>query len=165
MPTAPGSAVPGRLSRDFSHLGKWILAPAWLIGCAYFTLLMFTDPGRVEGEGALPMPPAAKWIFLTVGAFGLWWMARHLLPLRRVELRGEALAVSGLGGERLIPLAEIRTLGWRFRPSWDQAGVVVIQTKAPGSRGQQIHFVPRSEAVVEELRALVAKTTGLRPEH
>jgi hypothetical protein len=149
-----------RFSADYSHLTKWILPPAWLIGWGYFTFLMFTGPEHVTWEGGLQLPAAAKWVFLGVGAFGLWWMARYLVPLQRVELQGESLAVSHWRRERLIPLTEIRSVRWRYRPNWEHAGRVVIETKAARFPSRRILFVPRSEAVLGELRALVAKATG-----
>jgi hypothetical protein len=117
----------------------------------------------VTWEGAAELPSAAKWIFLGVGAYGLWWMARYLLPLHRVALQGESLAVLHWRRERLVPLGEIRSVRWRYRPTWEHAGRVVIETRSPGSAGQ-ILFVPRSDKVIAELRALVEKTTGLRLE-
>jgi hypothetical protein len=158
VPPAPARV---RLSSDYSHLTKWILPPAWVIGWGYFTYLMFTGLEHVTWEGGPELPPAAKWIFLAVGVFGLWWMARYLLPLQRVELCGEALAVSHDGRrERLVPLGTIRSVRWRYRPNWEHAGRIVIETNATGSAGREILFVPRSETVIEELRALVSKTTG-----
>jgi hypothetical protein len=155
--------VSGPLSADYSHLQKWFLPPAWLIGWGYFTYVMFAGLEHVTWEGAAELPPAAKWIFLGVGAYGLWWMARYLLPLHRVALQGESLAVLHWRRERLVPLGEIRSVRWRYRPTWEHAGRVVIETRSPGSAGQ-ILFVPRSDKVIAELRALVEKTTGLRLE-
>jgi len=48
--------MPGRLSADHSHLGKWILPPVWLTLWGYFTWLMFTDPAAITWEGALQPP-------------------------------------------------------------------------------------------------------------
>jgi hypothetical protein len=160
MPVVPESAglgVSGQISADYSHLLKWFLPPAWVIGWGYFSYLIF-GLEHVTWEGAAELPPAAKWVFLGVGVFGLWWMARYLLPLHRVALQGGSLAVLHWRRERLVPLGEIRSVRWRYRPTWEHAGRVVIETRATGSPGQ-ILFVPRTEKVIEELRALVAKTT------
>ena len=157
MPPAPARV---RLSADYTHLTKWFLPPAWLLGWGYFTYLMFAGLEQVRLEGGLELPPAAKWVFVGVGAFGLWWMARYLLPLRRVDLCGETLAVSHGRHERLVPLGEIRSVRWRYRPNWEHAGRILIETKATGSAGREILFVPRSETVIDELRTLVTKATG-----
>jgi len=155
--------MPGRLSADHSHLGKWILPPVWLTLWGYFTWLMFTDPAAITWEGALQPPRATKWVFLGVGVLGVWLMARYLLPLQRVDLRGESLIVAAWRRERLVPLSEVRGVRWRFRPSRDRAGLVEVEHRSGGSPGR-ILFVPKSEAIVEELRALVTRETGLRPE-
>jgi hypothetical protein len=91
-------------------------------------------------------------------------MARYLVPVHRVDLQGDALAVSHCFRERFVPLTEIRRVRWRDRPNWEHAGRVLIETKAAGAAGRQILFVPRSEAVVEELCARIAEATGSRPE-
>jgi hypothetical protein len=44
-------------------------------------------------------------------------MARYLVPLQRVDLQGDSLAVAHGRRERLIPLVEIRRVRWRYRPN------------------------------------------------
>lgn len=156
--------MPGRprnLSAGYTSLVKWGLPGIFLFEAIWYFIAWMS----YLQDGAY-VPPAI--IIYVFGGIGLTvWLAASCLRLKRVALTEDALHVSGVGRQIVVPLREVASVGH------SRLGLraVVIRLVRETEFGSRIAFLPRRSfgglfwhsPIVDRLRDAVAAAKKAPP--
>jgi hypothetical protein len=159
--------MPRTLSWAGTFLMTRLFPAVWITGFGVGTVWVIVSPETIAWNGVRgAAPPGAGWLMLPAWLGGSAFVLFLGWGLKRVRLQDDELLVSNYLREVAIPLADVATVRQRVFPHF---GSITIELRADTPFGRQITFLPNGRAagwfraegaVIEELRALVARATN-----
>jgi hypothetical protein len=142
----------------------------WITGFGVGALWLLVSPSTIAWNGVRGgAPPGAGWLLLCAWVVGSALILLLAWGLKRVRLRDDNLLVSNYLREVSIPLTDVASVRQRVFP---HAGSITIEFRSETPFGRRVTFIPSGRlprwygdesVILQELRALVARTDGTRP--
>jgi len=159
--------MPRTLSWSGTFLMTRLFPAVWIFGFGIGTLWLLVSPGTISWNGVRGgAPQGAGWLMLAAWLTGSTLILFLAWGLKRVRLRDNELLVSNYLREIAVPLRDVATVRQRMFPHF---GSITVEFRSETPFGQRVTFIPNGRrarwlgeegAVVQELRALVARTSN-----
>ena len=131
--------MPRTISIRATPLFKFVLAPLWLAVAAYAMWAIWTSPERVLTEYESGTRLALQVILLALLAASAAVAVAYVIPLKRVRLQADGLAVSNYQREVVVPFAEIASVRQHSLPTFR---LITVRLRNDGGLGRRVIFMP-----------------------
>jgi hypothetical protein len=149
------TVAPRAISSRQTFFVKFILPVLW-IG-SFGAGVVAVSLGSIGGN----VPPEAAWIFIGLWVLGTTMFSLLFVPLKKVSIAGNVLAISNYRRQIAVPATDIARI---TENRWLNYHPVTIHLRRDTALGRTITFMPkvcpflfwRSHPIVAELRALAS---------
>lgn len=164
--------MPRTISIRATPLLKFVLSPLGLAAATYAIWIIWSRPERVLGDYEPAIRLILQIVLLALLAAGAVVVVAYVIPLKRVRLQAEGLAVSNYRREIMVPFSEIAGVRQHSLPTFR---LVTIRLRNDGGLGRRVIFMPavpvrtafwrsdygKEDDIVGELRSLAGLSRTL----
>jgi hypothetical protein len=149
-----------QISSGMTFVMKVVFPVLWGGMWSVATGLLFAAPASLRSSGGGPPPGWVKWLCLGCLIVGATVISRVSGGLKRIVLEGNRLRISNYLREITVPLSDVARVGVDGSARVNNQPVAVLEFRRTTDFGDQVPFIPASQAAYATIQAAVERESG-----